>query len=466
MPKPAKAKLPSFAALTAQVVNAAAHPLPFDEIMRRVEALRPIDTNSPKGTIRSAMSQCRLIAPDGSGNYGWSLRMMQGARLRVGLVAEDLAYQPARIEFDDDARELLWPAFFGSAKIHDKNPIELALPTDETTRLPLSFFGNGHWGTDGTPEFWAWLKQVKARAGDDVIFEAVDAEARRYAIAHVPASQRDDAAIQARTVEIIEASVCLLQHPTLGRSISAKWDLARLLLVMGHYTHPVPPKTISQMWPAMVRRAQGGELPGGEVLQLKITLEDAQPPIWRRVRVSNQWTLGALHYVIQVAMGWTNSHLHQFIFGEGAGRTFYSLYPDGSDELETRDAAAVKLSEVLPKVKAGCFYEYDFGDSWLHRIEVEEISPADPSQVYPACVDGRRASPPDDCGGVFGYENLLEIIRDPKHPEYEDMRMWLEELKGEDFDPERFDPVDVNRRLSLINPKQLAAERNVRLFAS
>jgi hypothetical protein len=154
MPASTSAKLPSFSELTIQVVRGSTQPLLFDEILRRVNALRPIDTNSPKGTIRSAIAQCRLIAPDGRGNYGWTPRMMRGARVRVNLVQADLKHKSPRVEIDDDGRELLWPGFFADGKLRDHDPIDLALPDGEVTRLPLDFFGQGHWGTEGSPELW------------------------------------------------------------------------------------------------------------------------------------------------------------------------------------------------------------------------------------------------------------------------------------------------------------------------
>jgi len=197
--------------------------------------------------------------------------------------------------------------------------------------------------------------------------------------------------------------------------------------------------------------------PGVDIYQLRIALRGSHPPIWRRVLVPGNWSLGALHYVIQVAMGWTNSHLHQFIIGDD----YISLYM--VEGVTSRHAAQVTLAEVALQPKQKFVYEYDFGDGWEHDILVEKIMPPEKGRHYPMCVAGRRACPPEDCGGVYGYANLLEIIADPNHQDHEDMRAWLAEMRP-DFDPEAFDLDDVNRRLAKIRPNVLDAERNVRLF--
>ena len=141
MPKPSKPNQPlSFAEITAQTVRDSPHPILFDEIMYRVHAVRPINTNSPKGTLRSALSQNRLIAPDGLGNYGWSPHMMDGARVRVALVQEDLQHQTPHIEFDDDVRELLWPGFFAIQKYSDRNPVQLVRRNPDVVRAADAAF--------------------------------------------------------------------------------------------------------------------------------------------------------------------------------------------------------------------------------------------------------------------------------------------------------------------------------------
>ncbi len=179
----------------------------------------------------------------------------------------------------------------------------------------------------------------------------------------------------------------------------------------------------------------------GPVYQLKVTLRGSRPPIWRRVLVPGRYTLGDLHWVIQFVMGWTNSHLHHFdVFG-----TYYSLpMPySGWEDAEEQDARKVRLAEIAPQAKTKFRYEYDFGDSWDHDVLVEKILPPDPKLKHPVCLAGKRACPPEDVGGVWGYAEFLEAIADPEHEEHE---MYLEWIGGE-FDPEAFDLEAVNRDL-------------------
>ena len=175
------------------------------------------------------------------------------------------------------------------------------------------------------------------------------------------------------------------------------------------------------------------------IYQIKISLIGAKPPIWRTVLVASDLGLGAFHDVIQVAMGWTNSHLHQFIDDKKS----YGI-PDDDFELEMEDESEYKLSQLLKKEKDTLTYEYDFGDSWEHKILLEKILPYDSSTLLPVCIKGKRACPPEDCGGIWGYEELLEIISDPKHPEHEDMLEWL----GGEFDPDEFDLEEINGDLA------------------
>ncbi len=174
--------------------------------------------------------------------------------------------------------------------------------------------------------------------------------------------------------------------------------------------------------------------------QIKISLRGAKPPIWRRLWVSRDTTLGQLHEVIQMAMGWYDCHLHHFdVNGEYYSAPEQELGPDVADEDE------VTLATVLREPKQRIGYEYDFGDGWLHDIVLEKILPQEGQEPLPVCVKGKRACPPEDCGGIWGYGELLEILSDPKHEQYEDMREWMGD---EDFDPEAFCVDAVNRKLA------------------
>ena len=176
------------------------------------------------------------------------------------------------------------------------------------------------------------------------------------------------------------------------------------------------------------------------IYQIKVTLEDSKPPIWRRLLVRSDITLAGLHRIIQAAMGWWDYHLHQFIVG---GTYFGEPHPDYDDYLDMHDERDVTLRQIVPGEGFKFRYEYDFGDSWLHQVLVEKILPPEPGQHYPACLKGRRACPPEDVGGIWGYYGFLEAIQDPNHPEHEDYKEWI----GGEFNPEAFDLDEVNRAL-------------------
>jgi hypothetical protein len=177
------------------------------------------------------------------------------------------------------------------------------------------------------------------------------------------------------------------------------------------------------------------------VHQLKVTLRHIRPPIWRRLQVPSDWTLGQLHRALQVSLGWTNSHLHQFDIDS----TYYGD-PEMDQELELHDERGVRLQDVAPAAKTKFIYEYDFGDGWEHQIVVEKVLPAEPASRHPLLLAGKRASPPEDCGGPWGYEELLAILANPKHKEHKAMRAWL----GGTFDAEAFDLAETNKRVQAV----------------
>ena len=179
-----------------------------------------------------------------------------------------------------------------------------------------------------------------------------------------------------------------------------------------------------------------------EIYQIKITLNDTKPPIWRRFLVESNVKLPDLHKIIQTVMGWTNSHLHQF---DKNGQ--YFCEPAEQEYYETIDYTDIQLKEFLFGAGDSCFYDYDFGDSWRHKIVLEKILHFDKEQKYPVCIKGKRNCPPEDCGGIWEYYDLLEIIKNPKHPDYESMMDWL----GEDFDPEYLDFEEINELLQQEN---------------
>jgi Plasmid pRiA4b ORF-3-like protein len=189
----------------------------------------------------------------------------------------------------------------------------------------------------------------------------------------------------------------------------------------------------------MARKKAKPELTSA-IYRLKITLQGARPPIWRRLEVPD-CTLADLHEDIQAAMGWYNCHLHSF----RVGNREYSIPPPpgmGLD-LEMEDSSGITLGQIVAAGVKKFRYEYDFGDSWEHAIQIEKTVEREEGVRYPRCVAGKRACPPEDCGGVWGYADFLEALADPKHERHDELLEWV----GGEFDPEAFDLEGVNQRM-------------------
>jgi hypothetical protein len=446
-----KGKQPSYTALVRDVVWKAEAPIPATEILRRVHQLRPVVTISPQNTIRSAISQCRLIANTGDGKYWWYPRLIKGSRVRVRLIASDTDQE--RIVFDEEARELLWPSFFAGYTQSDRDPVTVELPVGGCVKWPLEHFGNTDWGTTGSPDFWQWLQDCEAAGGDALIVEASDAEARRYRVSFDAEPVRDQSAIRRRTMEVeLEAREYWWKRRASG---VADWDIAKYLLAAGHYRNPVPPEPLSMIWSrihnqmglleALAERRRAGprksRAKARRLHQLKITLTDyfgeSQRPIWRRLLIADNTTLADLHWIIQLSMGWTHSHLHMFV----VDGTHYSdpLFELDDPPYFVEDEFRMTLGRVTDEEPSQFYYEYDFGDSWRHEILLEETLPLD-LNISPRCLAGEGACPPEDCGGLPGYDNFLAAIGDRDHPEHEELLTWV----GWTFDPDRCDLDGIN----------------------
>ena len=171
-----------------------------------------------------------------------------------------------------------------------------------------------------------------------------------------------------------------------------------------------------------------------DTYQIKVTLKGIKPPIWRRLLVPSSLNLYDFHFVLQVVMGWTNSHLHAFV----CHGIIYSLPEPDADYAV--DETKVKLSSLLKKTGDKLRYDYDFGDNWEHDVVLEKILPYTHEQSLPVCLKGKRACPPEDCGGIWGYKELLQIISNPQHEDYEELMEWLQV----EFDPEYVDIDEIN----------------------
>lgn len=170
------------------------------------------------------------------------------------------------------------------------------------------------------------------------------------------------------------------------------------------------------------------------VHRLKVTLRSVKPPIWRRIEVASDVTLAGLSDLLEGAMGWMGGHLHAF---EVDGVTYERSDLDDGLLRGAKDENEHRLGEVLGEVGAKMRWDYDFGDGWQHNVVVEAIEPTHPNVEYPRCIAGRRACPPEDCGGPWGFQELLETIADPAHPRHEELTEWLPvDYHSEEFDPD------------------------------
>jgi hypothetical protein len=189
-----------------------------------------------------------------------------------------------------------------------------------------------------------------------------------------------------------------------------------------------------------IRRLRGMAEPGDPVLQVRITLKYVDdPPVWRQVLIPAAYPLSRVHRVIQAAMGWEDCHLHAFQIG----KTTYGPDPEG--ELGYADETTARLTEVA-RVRTRIGYEYDFGDGWEHEIVVEARAVAEADTIYPACIAGEGACPPEDSGGAGGFEELKELLAGPPSEERDEMLEWIDE----GYDPARFDLAAANAAVAAV----------------
>jgi hypothetical protein len=214
------------------------------------------------------------------------------------------------------------------------------------------------------------------------------------------------------------------------------WKKRELFVYCVGETAPYEIIPISLLWEeTSIARSRSDML-----YQLDIRLADIEPPIWRQIIVSGNITLFRLHQIFQVVMGWEHAHLHGF----QAGEKRYGE-PDPDDDLFLKNDHQVRLRTIAREPGACFTYLYDFGDSWCHDVTVEQIESATET-VYSHCFDGARAAPPEDCGGVGRYLHLLEVLRDRRHQEYQELRQWA----GKHYDPDLFSLQAINSALAAL----------------
>ncbi|GMV99387.1 MAG: TnpR protein [Candidatus Hydrogenedentota bacterium] len=172
----------------------------------------------------------------------------------------------------------------------------------------------------------------------------------------------------------------------------------------------------------------------------RIDLLDIEPAVWRRFVMLDTHSLADLHRAIGIVMGWEEAHLHEFAIG-GTRYSEKSLC-EPEEDIGYKDEQRFRLADVVRAVGTEFRYLYDFGDSWQHRVIVESCSPADSKAMYPVCLDGANACPPEDCGGAGEYQAILASLSDSNHPSYGEVSEWLGQ-----FDPTKFDRHEVNKEL-------------------
>ena len=191
---------------------------------------------------------------------------------------------------------------------------------------------------------------------------------------------------------------------------------------------------------------------GDKVFQFKISLDDSSPQVWRRILISKDATFFDLHVAIQDSMGWYDSHLHGFrVYSKDRNIAptiiqFPNPEDDDFGEREVSDERFEKISKYFGVTIKRCKYEYDFGDGWVHTILFEKELPSEHNVKYPKCIAGKNACPFEDCGGVWGYEEKLKILKNPKHPEYKDMLEWLGIDNPSEIDSTKFDLSEIEFR--------------------
>jgi Plasmid pRiA4b ORF-3-like protein len=177
-----------------------------------------------------------------------------------------------------------------------------------------------------------------------------------------------------------------------------------------------------------------------EVYQIKVTLRGSEPLIWRRIQVKSDTSLAKFHKILQRVMGWEDAHLHRFVI---EGEYYGTPEEDERGSRATRDERKYSLHAVVPPEGSHFVYDYDFGDNWQHVLALEKTLAPRAGVVYPMCVAGACACPPEDVGGIGRYHNFLEALANPTHPEHDEFKDWI----GGVFDPEAFDLTAINRKL-------------------
>ncbi len=310
-------------------------------------------------------------------------------------------------------------------------PVDLVLALlDAYPRLGKSLFPRNTWrqslvGDEFTvigPELLTTLLVSHGPCPTDHLKEAAfDLIAARYLLDRLNQQQMD---MLRRTIDV-DVTIAIAALGILGVVIVDQDSDTAELTALGRFA---------------LRRQRGMAEPGDSVLQIRITLRDVdEPPVWRQVLIPAAYPLARVHRVIQAAMGWENYHLHAFQIG----KTTYGPDPEG--ELGQADETKARLADVA-RVGTRIGYEYDFGDGWEHELVVEARAVAEAGKIYPACIAGQGACPPEDSGGAYGFEQLKELLAGPPSAERDEIQEWT----GDGYDPTRFDLAAANAAVAAV----------------
>ena len=190
-----------------------------------------------------------------------------------------------------------------------------------------------------------------------------------------------------------------------------------------------------------------------EIATLHIMLKDSDPPIWREVEVPTSITLKVLHDIVQVSMGWLDYHLWQFVIG---GQTYGLPMDEDWGKAPRKPASRTRLRDVIGPGTTPIDYTYDFGDNWEHELVISDVRRGDPGKAYPRYIGGERDCPPEDCGGIPGFYEMLEARADPTHPDHAEISEWLDE-----YDPDELDVFPIEVALGRIAARRNAAAKRI-----
>lgn len=190
-----------------------------------------------------------------------------------------------------------------------------------------------------------------------------------------------------------------------------------------------------------------------EIATMRIELMHSDPPIWRMVEVPTSITLKVLHDIVQAAMGWLDYHLWEMVID---GQTYSLPMDEDWGTAPPKVASRKRLRDVLAPGTTRIDYVYDFGDNWEHSLIISDVRAGDPGTAYPRFIAGQRNCPPEDCGGIPGFYEMLEAKADPEHPDHADVTEWLD-----DYDPNELDVFPINGLLGRIAARRNAAANRI-----